>query len=245
MINLATGTINTIAGNGTYGFAGDGGPALEAEFEEPLSVAMDSVGNFYIADATNYRIRRIGIPPGSVSNQNTDAILLDGVALENSNQFNWEDFRPETAVRYNFELSGDGIHFKMLGSLLPASAFGNSYLQRHPSPSVNYYRLEKIDSSGKYIYSNAVMLDNRMATKIKLFPNPAQSFINIYVPTDQEQKSIWFSIYDEKGRLLLIQKMPSNTNLMTINISSLANGAYTLRANQEGKVQSIGFIKLK
>ncbi len=44
------GTISTIAGNGTCGFSGDGGPATSAELRFPFGAAVDSAGNVYIAD---------------------------------------------------------------------------------------------------------------------------------------------------------------------------------------------------
>ncbi len=52
-------TINTIAGNHTVGYAGDGGPATAAEFSTMTGVAADAFGNVYIADETNYAIRKI------------------------------------------------------------------------------------------------------------------------------------------------------------------------------------------
>ena len=52
-------TINTVAGNGSIGFAGDGGPAASAEFSAPSGVAVDSSGNFYVADTNNSLIRKI------------------------------------------------------------------------------------------------------------------------------------------------------------------------------------------
>ena len=58
-VNTVTGTINTLAGNGTGGFAGDGGLATSAELKIPFGVAVDSAGNAYIADAQNNRIRRV------------------------------------------------------------------------------------------------------------------------------------------------------------------------------------------
>jgi RHS repeat-associated protein len=54
------GIITTVAGNGTAGFAGDGGPAAQAILNGPSAVAIGPDGSVYIADANNDRIRRIG-----------------------------------------------------------------------------------------------------------------------------------------------------------------------------------------
>ena len=51
--------INTVAGNGTAGFSGDGGPATSASLNNPLEVAVDAAGNLYIADRANNRIRKV------------------------------------------------------------------------------------------------------------------------------------------------------------------------------------------
>ena len=60
------GTISTLAGNGERGFSGDGGPAVEARLNYPVGVTADGDGNVYIADAYNYRIRRVD-PAGTIS----------------------------------------------------------------------------------------------------------------------------------------------------------------------------------
>jgi len=52
-------TINTFAGNGSPGYAGDSGPANAAQLYGPFSVAVDSSGNLYIADQFNQRIRMV------------------------------------------------------------------------------------------------------------------------------------------------------------------------------------------
>ena len=54
-----TGIMTTIAGSGTAGFAGDGGPALKAELSGPISVALDGSGNLLISDSNNARIRKV------------------------------------------------------------------------------------------------------------------------------------------------------------------------------------------
>jgi len=55
----AAGTITTIAGTGTSGFSGDGGPAAAARLYVPSGVAVDGRGNVYIADLGNNRVRRV------------------------------------------------------------------------------------------------------------------------------------------------------------------------------------------
>lgn len=54
-----TGTISTIAGNGSITYNGDNGPATQAAINEPLNLTVDSYGNIFIAEGYNHRIRRI------------------------------------------------------------------------------------------------------------------------------------------------------------------------------------------
>ncbi len=54
-----TGKISTIAGNGTFGYTGDRGPATQAELENPWGVLYDSAGNLYISDSTACVVRRV------------------------------------------------------------------------------------------------------------------------------------------------------------------------------------------
>jgi sugar lactone lactonase YvrE len=58
-IDAATGVVTTIAGTGTPGFSGDGGPATSAQLYFPRGLAVDGLGNVYIADTSNERIRKV------------------------------------------------------------------------------------------------------------------------------------------------------------------------------------------
>ncbi|GAB3690764.1 hypothetical protein GCM10027592_08260 [Spirosoma flavus] len=53
------GVLTTVAGNSVIGFSGDGGPAVAAKLNYPNNVAVDSLGNLYISDEENYRIRKV------------------------------------------------------------------------------------------------------------------------------------------------------------------------------------------
>lgn len=58
MVNTL-GRISTLAGTGSPGFAGDGGPAAGASLNFPNGVAADGAGNVFIADTLNHRIRKV------------------------------------------------------------------------------------------------------------------------------------------------------------------------------------------
>jgi sugar lactone lactonase YvrE len=53
------GIISTVAGNGTFGYSGDGGPATSAQLSYPFGVAVDANGTLYIPDSFNNRIRKV------------------------------------------------------------------------------------------------------------------------------------------------------------------------------------------
>ena len=73
-----SGIITTVAGNGSFGFSGDGGPATSARLGSPSGVALDSSGNLFIVDLFNDRIRKVGSPnPPAVSLSITDLTFAD------------------------------------------------------------------------------------------------------------------------------------------------------------------------
>jgi sugar lactone lactonase YvrE len=61
------GKITTIAGTGKKGSAGDGGPALKAEFNDMHSLAIAPNGDLYVADTLNHKIRKIDMKSGEIS----------------------------------------------------------------------------------------------------------------------------------------------------------------------------------
>src|SRR5207247_8476509 len=58
-VDAVTGIITTVVGTGKEGFAGDGGPATQAQIAGPQAVAFDATGNLYLADGRNRRIRKV------------------------------------------------------------------------------------------------------------------------------------------------------------------------------------------
>jgi uncharacterized protein (TIGR03437 family) len=85
-ITAASGVIATVAGNGTQGLSGDGGPATQAELNLPAALALDSAGDMYIADSGNRRVRLVTAASGVIStiagtSLNGDGGLAAGAVL--------------------------------------------------------------------------------------------------------------------------------------------------------------------
>lgn len=66
-LDKSTGIVTTVAGNGTRGFSGDGGPATAAQMSDIHSIAFDAKGDLYIGDVRNNRIRKVTMSTGIIT----------------------------------------------------------------------------------------------------------------------------------------------------------------------------------
>ncbi len=84
----SSGIITTIAGTGSYGFSGDGGPATAATFDYIYGVGVDPGGNVYISDYGNIRIRKItnyNRPPRFVSRPSANLVVCENTIGDSIN----------------------------------------------------------------------------------------------------------------------------------------------------------------
>src|SRR5262249_39189704 len=103
--------ITTIAGNGSYGYGGDGGPATSAMLYLPFGTAVDGSGNVFIADTSNSRIREIVKATGNII-----AAAGTGSAFYNGDNI------PATAANIG---RPDGVAVDASGNLFIADTYNN------------------------------------------------------------------------------------------------------------------------
>ncbi len=113
----AQGIISTIAGNGSAGFSGDGGPATQAALRTAQRVVVDSAGNVYFSDTANYRIRRI-TPEG----------IIDTVAGNGAPGYSG-DGGPANEAALN---QPNGVALDMAGNLYIADSTNNRIRRMTP-----------------------------------------------------------------------------------------------------------------
>src|SRR5205814_1288016 len=103
-VDAATQVITTVAGNGTGGFSGDGGPATAAELAVPTGIAVDRVGNLFIADPINNRIREV------VASQDTTPPVTSATASPGPNTNGWNNTNVTVSLNStDSESGGSGV----------------------------------------------------------------------------------------------------------------------------------------
>jgi hypothetical protein len=118
---MTAGDIYTVAGNGTTGYSGDGGPATSAEFDGPLGVAVDAAGNLLIGDLRNNRVRAVAEHTGTFYGQAMTAGDIYTVAGNGHKGFS-RDGAPATSAEINFPF---GVAAGSAGSLLIGDSGSN------------------------------------------------------------------------------------------------------------------------
>jgi sugar lactone lactonase YvrE len=154
------GVITTYAGNGTAGYSGDGGSAIDAELNGPTRLAIDSANNLYIADYHNNRVRKVDAQTGliaTVAGNGTQGSTGDG------------------GVAINAELSGPvGIGFDGTGNLFTTEYTGNRVRKIDESQSIlNYPTPTTVGTSDSTDDPQTAILSNIGNASLTIPPPPS------------------------------------------------------------------------
>jgi uncharacterized protein (TIGR03437 family) len=164
-------TITTVAGNGTAGFAGDGGDANAAQINSPSSLALDSSGNLIIADQLNSRIRKItGTTISTVAGKGDNGYFGDtgqatsaglsypqGVAVDTQGNIYIAD-SPNHGIR---KVASGGIITTVAGGSFAAyDGDGGPATSAH----INFPQGIAVDAAGNFYFSDSGNLRIRKVT---------------------------------------------------------------------------------
>lgn len=165
----SNGTITTIAGTGVAGFSGDNGPAVNAQINTPLGIALDASGNIYIADGNNNRVRKVNITTG----------IMTTVAGDGTGSFGGDN-GPATSAQI---FGPFNVKFDTLGNMYIADT-GNNRLRKVGTSGT----ITTVVGNGTAGYSgdNGPATSAQLNTPIGLFLDSAN---NIYF-TDYSNGSV-------------------------------------------------------
>jgi hypothetical protein len=233
------GIITTVAGNGagagccSGGLSGDDGPATAAELSVPVGVAVDTVGNLFISDYGNSRIRKV----------NTSGIITTvvyglanpmGIIFDNMGHCYFNDVSTDVTYLYSPSdttiaiiagtygvtgYTGDGGVATTATLYMPnglsMDPFGNIYIVDGQNSCVR-----------KITYNSSKVTQNDLESKnIRLFPNPAN--INVMVISSEIISTICIS--NLLGQVVYSHQY--NTKHVQIDVADLPKGIYFVKVN--------------
>jgi len=112
------------------------------------------------------------------------------------------------------------------------------YIDRKPNLAKNYYRLRQVDFDGEYSYSPIRVIDFSEYSDIEIYPNPANSIINI----SGIDKNSTIEVLDINSRIIDLDISYQN-NKAIINIDRLPTSVYFIKIITNDKVEVFKIIK--
>ena len=229
------GIVSTIAGS-TWGYADGVGTA--AQFKTPTDVCIDALGNLYVADSTNQKIRKITTDNTVTTIAGSDFGLLDGPLL----QAKFRDFSGISIdPNYNLYVTDDdnirkinltlGLVTTFVGSTTGISGnvdgVGTEALLSDPVNLClfgNEMYIVCMASSKIRKVTGVLSNEDFIITQSTLYPNPTTGTFNIVVPNTTINK---ISIYDMVGKMVFTENTDASFSY-TYKNETLHKGVYTV-----------------
>jgi sugar lactone lactonase YvrE len=244
----ASGIISTVAGNGSAGFGGDGGPATSAEFSfnAPDYISVDHAGNIYIGDPSNGRVRKvnasgtitsiagngsgvnsgdggaatsagIGGPTDAIMDAYGNLFISDGHA----------SIRMVNTAGIITTIAGTGTKgFSGDGGLAALAEFNDphcSYIDKNE----NLYIADILNNRIRKVHLNLSVSEVRqLSFGISVYPNPASSQISITANSKIETIVVTNTI----GQTIFTQDN-INSETLKINVADFKSGIYFIKVN--------------
>jgi trimeric autotransporter adhesin len=202
-----SGIINTLAGNGTAAYSGDGGPATAAEVNWPDHLFIDQYQNLYITDVLNGRIRMV-----------TTSGIISTVAGNGVEGYSG-DSGPATSAELD---NPSGVVVSLSGNVFIDDEINN--------------RVREIKN-----YLGVGINEINNTTGLYIFPNPADQTLSVSI--GRNFTSGILTITDITGKCIVHQQINTPQTNLQLDVSNFASGMYFIQIQNEGE-QYIGkFIK--
>ena len=245
VVNAGTGIIATIAGNGTAGFSGDGGPAMRASLNEPNGLCVDTRGNVFILDTKNDRIRILvdSAPIQDRIFKNIVRLFNQGAVPNGDNQeFNnlLNQHKTLTGQDFAFHTSPPDVEVRAL-----VASIEQLISETHPDSRDSNYNARMSALLARYRALTGSEYDPsssrsllRSSPQVQLRKNEPELLSNSAVSQSKEVSSnsavSQSKELSSNSQLLDDEKVSKVSELIT-NIEKLANLGYTSDNNEEMK----------
>ena len=237
----AGGIINTIAGDGSSGYSGDGGPATSAELQNPLGGTLDSIGNLYFGDLNNNRVRKIisnnyiplftaGRSQSLTACSDSGPVSIDSLLsvfdIDTGQNETWQlvsgPYHGTSAIAFTATSTGDTLTPTGQSYTPTAGYTGNDTIKVRIDDGVSIY------FTTIYIVISNCSLDIHSTSAIgntMIFPNPTSSKLLIA----SREKITQLTITNAIGQTVCSHNY--NTENVQVDVADLPIGVYFIKVN--------------
>ncbi len=244
-VNMLTGTITTVAGTGVMGYSGDNIQATNAKLANPMGVCLDSLGNIYIADNGNHRIRKVDALTGiitTIAGNGVQGYFGDGglainsqiaqpnaIAADRFGNIYFSDFG-NNVIRTIYTngaiktIAGNG-HFGFSGDNGPATnATFNGATGIFVNDSGFIYIADGGNSAIRKVtpLNLGIKVENTNENSIQIYPNPTHGTITFNISNMSELQ--FCDVVNPIGQIIYSAKIA--TGNIVINLSAYSSGIY-------------------
>jgi hypothetical protein len=240
---VSTSTSFAIGGSGNITFMSNSGSKT---FTKNGSESIDFL-NTRLAIAANNSLFKAIVATGLTGTSILPVTLssFDAQNLGTSIVLQWSTSSELNNAKFELQHSTEG---ELFGTIMELAGAGTtlekqSYQFTHHTPSagINYYRLKQVDFDGTFEYSKIVAINAVGNNDIVTYPNPAKD--KVYVQYDRSKGPGKVYLLDALGRRIGAT-INGNTGFYEINLpNDLPFGAYWLKIERSGKVQTVAVIK--
>lgn len=200
-----------------------------------VSAGIDDGDNTGVTafDIRNYNRIANGVVDMGAYEFNSTALpvsLFDfyGNTSSNRNSLYWKTVSERNSRLFEIQRSAEGIQFEKIGEV---SAMGYSdnirqyqFNDDHLSASKYFYRLKQVDNDGRYVLSTIILLTNKDADPVNIFPNPVKNMATLVFRQNLVNEE--FILLDSDGRM--VNKFFITGNTSTIDFTNKPDGFYLL-----------------
>jgi hypothetical protein len=166
-------------------------------------------------------------------------ISFKGKRIENANHLTWSTASEINNAYFLVQRSTDGTNFTTIGKVKGAGTSNTTlhyeFIDNKAVSKYNYYRLSQTDYDGKFDYSTLVFIAIHAEPKFSVYPNPAESTVNVDLSEMGIRSNL--TLLGSDGKLIYHKEELPNT-VHTFSVSDFPNGLYHLRIESNGKILS-------
>jgi hypothetical protein len=182
----------------------------------------------------------------TASTQPLDFLSLAGKAdaLGKTVDLNWSTTNEVNTKNFEIQKRTDADSFVTIGSIASKNTAGvhaYSFTDQSASSGTAYYRVLQFDNDGSSKSSSVIAVTSKTATKLSVYPNPAEQTLNVNHPLSSNKAN--FSVLSLDGKIMLKKAVAANSTSSMLDVSSLASGAYMVILDDQNQKSSIKFIK--